>query len=178
VNHDFYKLKIALPVLIVVSIVSFYFSIYKPLRRATSTAQVMLGATSRQPASIPSVNKDLLVSEAVIKQVVAFETDLKVTCFDLLSDRMKSASVSSNHVVFKLGKCGSSDSIKNHKTSVLSIDLTNKTNGYKAHMFNLNNSDFNSDFIQLENGENLMEFNFSLNDGQKKTQIFKIDRIQ
>ena len=97
-----------------------------------------------------------------------------MSCAELLSEHAKSASVSSNHVILKLMKCSTSI----HGFRITHVDLVNKTNGYIAQVFRLNHDEFTSDFIQLEKGQNNLEFKFSLNDGQKKTQILKIDRIQ
>lgn len=109
-----------------------------------------------------------------IKKTTPFETTLSLDCQDIFvgGANLTSASVSSDHVILKLSRCNSALS------QVKKIELINKTNGYNAQLFKLSKAELNSDFIQLEKGLNQLEFEISLNDGQKKLQIFKIQRIQ
>lgn len=161
---------VAMFCLMVTSVVSGYY-IFKP---TPITVQ-----NSRVPASIKSVaiaeeEPTFFALEEIKKPTIPFETTLKMDCQDLLVDDTKlvSASVSSDHVILKLSRCNSALS------QVKKIELINKTNGYNAQLFKLNKAEFNSDFIQLDKGLNQLEFEISLNDGQKKLQIFKIQRIQ
>jgi len=129
-------------------------------------------------------------AEKDLREIVQFETELKLNCKDLLKTNYSSASVSSNHVMLKLGKCTRHDLAQAFRDSIKSgqdrvrvyelkdVDLMNVTNGYKAQLFKQGDESINSDFIQLDKGENVLEFNIRLNDGQTKTQIFKINRIQ
>ncbi len=134
--------------------------------------------SSRSPASIRPV--EMIKEEPAffaldeIKKPTPFETTLKLDCQDLFVDSTKltSASVSSDHVILKFSRCNST------LTQIKKIELINKTNGYNAQLFKLNKAELNSDFIQLDKGVNQLEFEISLNDGQKKLQILKIQRIQ
>lgn len=134
--------------------------------------------SDRSPASI---KLDSFASEAPvffaneeIKKSTTFETTLALDCQELFAENSKisSASVSSDHVILKLSRCAK------QFNQVKSIELINKTNGYNAQLFKLNKTNFNSDFIQLDKGVNQLQFEISLNDGQKKLQIFKIQRVQ
>lgn len=153
----------------VTSAVSGYY-IFKPAPRAPSFSE-------RTPASIKPIEvfeeKPAFFSMDDIKKPTPFETTLSLDCQELFADNSKisSASVSSDHVILKLSHCAKQfDQVK-------SVELINKTNGYNAQLFKLSKTNFYSDFIQLDKGVNQLEFEISLNDGQKKLQIFKIQRI-
>ncbi|AZZ35714.1 hypothetical protein CIK05_02500 [Bdellovibrio sp. qaytius] len=154
----------------VTSGVSGYY-IFKPGQRATNFSD-------RAPASIKpveiKVEEPAFFSIDEVKKPTPFETTISLDCQELFSENSKisSASVSSDHVILKLSHCSKQfNQVKN-------IDLINKTNGYNAQLFKLSKTQFNSDFIQLDKGVNQLEFEISLNDGQKKLQIFKIQRVQ
>lgn len=154
----------------VTSGVSGYY-IFKPAPRQQNFS-------GRSPASIQPVEsvkaEPIFFSVDEIKKPTPFETTLALDCQELFAENSKisSASVSSDHVILKLSHCAKQiDSVKN-------IELINKTNGYNAQLFKLSKTQFNSDFIQLDKGDNHLEFEISLNGGQKKLQIFKIQRIQ
>jgi hypothetical protein len=57
------------------------------------------------------------------------------------------------------------------------VQLMNTTNQYMAQIFHPSDEIIATDFIQLAKGENILKFEISLNDKQKKTQIIKIDRV-
>ena len=157
----------------VTSVVSGYY-IFRP-----SQAVVQQNFSDRSPASIKPVEfiKDeepTFFALDEIKKPTPFETSLKLDCQDLFVENSKltSASVSSDHVILKFSRCNTAFS------QIKKIDLVNKTNGYNAQLFKLNKAELNSDFIQIDKGVNQLEFEISLNDGQKKLQILKIQRIQ
>ena len=158
--------------LMVTSVVSGYY-IFKPSHQVT-----MQNFSSRTPASIRPVEivkeEPTFFALEEVKKPTPFETTLKLDCHDLLVDNTKlvSASVSSDHVILKLSRCNTALS------QFKKIELINTTNGYNAQLFKLNKAEFNSDFIQLDKGLNQLQFEISLNDGQKKLQIFKIQRIE
>lgn len=134
--------------------------------------------SDRSPASIKPVSiaqvEPAFFSVDEIRKPTPFETTLALDCQELFAENSKisSASVSSDHVILKLSHCAKQfNQVKN-------IELINKTNGYNAQLFKLSKTDFNSDFIQLDKGSNELQFEISLNDGQKKLQIFKIQRVQ
>lgn len=161
---------VALLCLMTTSAVSAYY-ILKPNHVAEQTT---LG---RLPASIEPlklVANEPTFFESKKKATASFETTLKLDCQDLFANNAKltSATVSSGHVILKFSRCNSTI------TEMKKIELVNKTNGYNAQLFKLNKAELNSDFIQLDEGENQLEFEISLNDGQKKLQILKIQRIQ
>ena len=133
--------------------------------------------SDRAPASIkPADDKQedsVFFAAKEIKKSIPFETTITLDCQELFAEKSQTslASVSSDHVVLKLSHCTKPfNQVKN-------IELINKTNGYNAQIFKLNQTQFNSDFIQLDKGINQLEFEISLNDGQKKLQIFKIQRV-
>lgn len=154
----------------VTSAVSSYY-IFKPDPRAQTVSD-------RSPASIKpnafAPDEPAFFSTEEIKKAAPFETTIALDCSELFAENSKinSASVSSDHVILKVSHCSKQfNQVKN-------IELINKTNGYNAQLFRLSKTHFNSDFIQLDKGTNQLEFEISLNDGQKKLQIFKIQRIQ
>jgi hypothetical protein len=133
----------------------------------------------RSPASIRPV--EMVKSEEPtfftldeIKKPTSFQTSLNFDCQEIFGDNAKptAASVTSDHVILKLSHCAQT------LGHVKKIELMNKTNGYNAQLFKLNKAEFNSDFIQLDKGVNQLEFEISLIDGQKKSQVVKIQRIQ
>lgn len=163
-------------VLLTSSVVSAYY-LFKPT--PPSLAQRRQEVTARSPASLPEMKtqntpEPTLFSLEEIKKAAAFETSLKLDCQDLFIDnnKLSSASVSSDHVILKLSQC------KKVFAKAKKVELINKTNGYNASLFKLNKTEFNSDFIQLDKGVNQLVFEISLIDGQKKSQTFKINRIQ
>lgn len=166
---------VALLSLLITSVVSGYY-IFKP----SASRRAIASLTSRAPASIAPIEPIITEPESTffsldeIKKPTPFETTLKLDCQDLFvtNSRNTSASVSSDHVILKLSRCA------DQFAQIKKIELINKTNGYNAQLFKLNRADFNSDFIQLDKGLNQLEFEISLNDGQKKSQILKIQRIQ
>ena len=145
--------------------------IFKPEQRSQTFS-------GRSPASIKPVEfkpeDSAFFSDQEIKKATPFETTITLDCQELFAENSKisSASVSSDHVILKLSQCAK------QFNQVKSIELINKTNGYNAQLFKLSKTHFNSDFIQLDKGVNQLEFEISLNDGQKKLQIFKIQRVQ
>lgn len=159
--------------LLVTSVVSGYY-LFKPSPSIT----VQSFSKGRTPASVRPV--EIVKEEPAffaldeIKKSIPFETTLKLDCQDFFVDNAKlnSARVSSDHVILKFSRCN------NALTRMKKIELINKTNGYNAQLFKLNKAELNSDFIQLDKGVNQLEFEISLNDGQKKLQILKIQRIQ
>ena len=124
------------------------------------------------PASLPE-STSFFGDEQVVKKAIPFQTSLKLNCQDVfVENKGSSASVSSDHVILKLSECAKLwNNVKN-------VQLINKSNGYNAQLFKLSAAELNSDFIQLDKGENQLEFEISLNDGQKRSQFFKINRIQ
>lgn len=153
----------------VTSVVSAYY-ILRPSQVAVQNL------SRRTPASIKPVaivqEEPAFFALEEIKKPTPFETTLKLECQELFADNTKLARVSSDHVILKLSRCNGALS------QFKKIELINKTNGYNAQLFKLNKAEFNSDFIQLDQGLNQLQFEISLNDGQKKLQIFKIQRIQ
>ena len=154
----------------VTSAVSGYY-LFKPGARTQSISD-------RSPASVRPVEmapeEEAFFAVNEIKKPIPFETTISLDCQELFAENSKisSASVSSDHVILKLSHCS------RQFNQVKNIELINKTNGYNAQLFRLSKTHFNSDFIQLDKGTNQLEFEISLNDGQKKLQIFKIQRIQ
>lgn len=80
------------------------------------------------------------------------------------------AQVSSAQVLIKFENC-------QIKQTATQFKLVNQSNQYMAQIFRPSENVIVTDFIQLALGENILKFEFSLNDKQKKTQIIKIQRI-
>lgn len=197
---DWQKLKIIIPIFVLLTAINFYFSVYKPKsqiviyadpKNVSVSSTTLENKPSRGVASVnpvKSINLENVDTE--LREIVQFETELRLSCKDLLKSSFPSASVSSNHVMLKLGKCTLRDlsqafreSLKTGKDrmrfyGLKDVDLVNVTNGYKAQLFRQGDESMNTDFIQLDKGENVLEFNFRSNDGQTITQLFKINRIQ
>lgn len=157
----------------VTSVVSGYY-IFRPNNQVTVQSLSNRTPASIRPIEVVKDEEPTFFALEEVKKPTPFETTLKLDCQDLLVDSAKlvSASVSSDHVILKLSRCNSALS------QFKKIELINTTNGYNAQLFKLNKAEFNSDFIQLDKGLNQLQFEISLNDGQKKLQIFKIQRIQ
>lgn len=140
-----------------------------------------LQSPKSQKRNIASINKaessliqplNLFADESAKK--TAFETTLKMSCEEIFEDKfgLKQLNVNSNHITLKMINCFNQSNLASN------LKLLNKTNGYSAQLFKINKTDANTDFIQLENGDNILHFEISLNDGQKKTQTLKIHRLQ
>ena len=132
----------------------------------------------RNPASINKAENSFiqplnLFADEPTKKIV-FETTLKMSCEEIFEDKfgLKQLNVNSNHITLKITNCFEQAKQANH------LKLLNQTNGYSAQLFKINKTDAKTDFIQLENGDNILHFEISLNDGQKKTQTLKIHRLQ
>ncbi len=132
----------------------------------------------RSPASINKEANSLiqplnLFADKPTKKI-AFETTLKMSCEEIFEDKfgLKQLNVNSNHITFKMTSCFDQVNQANN------LKLHNQTNGYSAQLFKINRTDAKTDFIQLENGDNILHFEISLNDGQKKTQTLRIHRLQ
>ena len=197
---DWQKLKIIIPIFVLLTAINFYFSIYKPKSQVViysdpkDVSEHSAALEHKAARSVASINPVKTINmedvDKEFREVVQFETELKLNCKDLLKSNFPSASVSSNHVMLKLGKCTARDLAQAFRESLKSgqdrarfyglkdVDLMNVTNGYKAQLFKQGDESMNSDFIQLDKGENVLEFSIRLNDGQTRTQTFKINRIQ
>ena len=132
----------------------------------------------RSPASINKVENSLiqplnLFADEPAKKI-AFETTLKMSCEEIFEDKfgLKQLNVNSNHITLQMTNCFE------QAHQVNNLKLLNQTNGYSAQLFKINKTDAKTDFIQLENGDNILHFEISLNDGQKKTQTLRIHRLQ
>lgn len=133
--------------------------------------------TSNLPSESNQRKEQNSVTQLTSQQLRAqlkFETGLTFTCDELLKfeQNAQAAFVNSGHVIIKLNSCASLE-----KNQTL-VKLKNKTNGYDAQIFKTANSALNSDFIQLDKGINELEFELSLNDGQKTVQRLKINRLE
>ena len=137
-----------------------------------------LQSSKRSPASINKAESSLIQPLNIFAdepaKKIAFETTLKMSCEEIFEDKfgLKQLNVNSNHITLKMTNCFNQSNQASH------LKLLNKTNGYSAQLFKINKTDANTDFIQLENGDNILHFEISLNDGQKKTQTLKIHRLQ
>lgn len=56
------------------------------------------------------------------------------------------------------------------------IQILNQSNQYQAQVFKSQSGEYLTDFIQLAPGVNNLKLEFSLNDGQTKTQMIKIEQ--
>ena len=82
----------------------------------------------------------------------------------------QSTQLYSAQVFIKFENCQIKQKISDYK-------LINQTNQYMAQIFRPSAGLITTDFIQLARGENILKFEISLNDKQKKTQIIKIQRL-
>lgn len=122
-----------------------------------------------------SINEPMGLKSAKIKE------ELSLNCGQSF-DQAMTLSESSQVVMLKFKKC---DSYMNKKAVAYSVK--NTTNGYQGQIFkdkfnsgikkNLSASSFSTDYIQLESGENIIELQISLNDGQKINKKIKINRL-
>lgn len=54
------------------------------------------------------------------------------------------------------------------------LEIGNKSNGFKAHIFNMKKNFYKTDFIQLNSGLNLLKLEVFLKDGQKIEETLEI----
>lgn len=141
-----------------------------------STVTVLIGTaatrytkdgTSRTMASLSS-EFPFSLSEPVIKPAKIKE-ELALSCE---GDETQNLADSSQVVMLKFKKC---DSFLNKKA--VAFNIKNTTNGYQGHIFKEKSARLSSDYIQLDNGENIIEFEIRLNDGQKINKKIKINRL-
>lgn len=74
-----------------------------------------------------------------------------------------------NNLMIKLENCPSS-------LDPSQIQILNQSNQYQAQVFKSQSGEYLTDFIQLTPGVNNLKLEFSLNDGQIKTQMIKIEQ--
>lgn len=114
------------------------------------------------------------INEPVVK-AAKIKEELLVSC-DLAGDEARTLADSSQVVMLKFKKC---DSYSNKKA--VSYAIKNATNGYQGHVFSgkvaSQSAQLSTDYIQLDNGENIIEFEIRLNDGQKINKKIKINRL-
>lgn len=58
--------------------------------------------------------------------------------------------------------------------NIESFNIENKRNGFKAHVFVMDQNKYKTDFVQLSPGENLIEVEVILKNGQKNLDSFEI----
>ncbi|MGZ6485346.1 MAG: hypothetical protein ACXWQQ_02385 [Pseudobdellovibrio sp.] len=117
----------------------------------SATESTMNSSASRGPASVENLNS------AVLEQNFFCNHSLNE-----LKNRVDSSLVMIN---FKLCK-----EIKN----IESISLVNHSNGFRAHIFKNSNSNYKTDYIQLNSGVNNLVIEVVLKDGQKNTDSLVI----
>lgn len=172
------KIIISLAVLLIVNAVGLAMMIQQN-RKPVHLSE--LQSSKNQKRSLASINKaessliqplNIFADEPAKK--IVFETTLKMSCEEIFEDKfgLKQLNVNSNHITLKMTNCFNQSNQASH------LKLLNQTNGYSAQLFKINKTDANTDFIQLENGDNILQFEISLNDGQKKMQTLKIHRLQ
>lgn len=114
------------------------------------------------------------MNESVVKNLKIKE-EFSVNC-DSLAEEVKTAAESSQVVMLKFKKC---DTYLNKKA--VSYTIKNITNGYDGQIFKQKlarmPANLSSDYIQLQTGENIIELQISLNDGQKINKKIKINRL-
>ena len=122
--------------------------------------------------AIASVAQSLpfAVNESVVKNLKIKE-EFTASC-DTLSDEIKTAAESSQVVMLKFKKC---DTYLNKKA--VSYAIKNISNGYDGQIFQEKSSHLSTDYIQLQNGENVIELQISLIDGQIINKKIKINRF-
>lgn len=90
-------------------------------------------------------------------------------------DESHALAQTSQVVILKFSECQNFS-----KNKAVSYNIKNSTNGYQGHIFTQKtkaSSTLSTDYIQLEAGENIIEFEIRLNDGQKLNKKIKINRI-
>jgi hypothetical protein len=120
------------------------------------------------PLSMSRAKKTVLTSAPIKKRSIASVQSEQTLKFDCTKET-QSAKVYTPQVFIKFENCPAVAKIQQLK-------LMNETNKYAAQMFRPQSNLIATDYIQLSKGENILKFEISLNDKQKKTQIIKIDR--
>lgn len=142
-------------ILCIVTVYSF-FSLFYPEKIASYFKKTNRGlvqfAEVKQSRTVASVQQ---LKPLIINCVDQFDTQIQVT---------------TSQVLLNFKDC--EDQIK-----IDDIKLVNQTNSYMAQIFRSSQNTIATDFIQLAKGENILNFEISLNGKQKKTQIIKIERI-
>lgn len=127
---------------------------------------------SRQPASLPA-----LVGHAPKKSVVIQDTKKELN--NLLSNNLISFDFSCGKTKatdFKVEggylQLKGKDCNKGAQSPKLSI--TNKSNGFTASVFMLNDKEYQTDLIQLEEGENQISIQYQTPSGQIEEHLLKV----
>ncbi len=150
----------------------------KALILFTVSAVVVLAAASglqyqskNKSRSVASVSQGLsfLKSGSVLKKV-KIKDEISFDC-EFFKDEVKKVSENSEVVMLKFKKC---DTPKNKK--IVGYKIVNQSNGYEGQIFQEKLTHLSTDYMQLNLGENLIELEISLIDGQKINKKIKINR--
>lgn len=101
------------------------------------------------------------------RQIANFnEQQISVDC---MANHLNTVSTLQKNLMVKLVNCPTS-------LDPALIHVLNQSNQYQAQVFKSQSGEFLTDFIQLTPGVNNLKLEFSLNDGQTKTQMIKIEQ--
>ncbi len=125
--------------------------------------------------AIASISAELpfaIKSESI--KAVSIKEELSLNC-DSTIDESHSLAEASQVVILKFEQCR-----RFAKNKTVAYNIKNMTNGYQGQIFTESSrvaNGLSTDYIQLEAGENIIEFEIRLNDGQKLNKKIKINRI-
>lgn len=124
---------------------------------------------TRSIASLGDIASPFSVVDAA-EELKKIKEELVLGHCDQLQNENKKVSPDSQLVIFKMSHCDHYEGKK-----VVSYNMRNISNGYAAEIFK-NKNNLSTDYIQIQSGENIIEFEISLNDGQKISKKIKISR--
>jgi hypothetical protein len=124
----------------------------------------------RQPASLPHFGvpkKPVVINDTgkelnnlIVKNSINFD-------FKCAAAKVTEFKIQGAYVQLKGHDCG-----KGSETPKLSI--TNKTNGFTASVFFLNGKEYQTDLIQLKEGENQIQIHYQNPAGQQEEHVLKV----
>ncbi len=117
--------------------------------------------------SVSYESGSVMVPSEEIKKI---KEELSINDCNQLTEEKKTVSNDSQLIIFKINQC---ERIQGKK--VVGYAMKNISNGYEAQIFK-NRKNISTDYIQIQNGENTLELEISLNDGQKISKKIKIER--
>ncbi len=118
--------------------------------------------SSRQPASVPAKTSSLPTS------ALSYFTQYDLSCAKKSLSKLK---VSGSYVQFQGKNC-----LKNFKNG--DVEIVNKSNGFTASVFSSGSDKYQTDLIQLQNGDNEIGIRYRERSGKAVEEVVRISASQ
>ena len=129
----------------------------------------------RKPASLPLINsasftsakKSVVINDAKQELNNLLNNNLISYDFSCTKVKVTDFKVQGNFVQLKGRDCGK-------EAQMPKLSITNKTNGFTASVFFLNGREYQTDLIQLKEGENQISIQYQYPSGQQEEHVLNV----